>query len=392
MAILSYQNYIDLMKSGIYRQKIKIEVLRKEDFSVFSTITGDIVNGSGSLNCERKNGMRRTCNFSLINSCISYNGKYIPNIDKNILPPRQPFKLWLGVFDEFNNEYWTSQGIFFLEDPQVTSNFSESIVDINCIDAFGLFDGTLGGEVNNTYIIPLNSNIHNVLKSILNLQNYPLPPILDSQYNSEVTPYTITKQAGEGTLADIMIELATMLSANIFFNQDGNLVFEKDYNDDIKSSLFEFTTEEAIYQGATNTTKYSELYNSILVIGSNVNSLGTFIGEATNINLLSSTSVNNLGFKRQKLINNSLVYSNDLALQLANYLLKRTISVQNEISINSVPLYHLDVDNIITTTDKNNLNLDKKRYLITGYTIPFQIGSKMTIKAVDSVDLEFGDL
>lgn len=387
---LTFSDYLTLLSKGIYRQRIKLQILHYSDLSIQYEIVGDIVENSGSLNVERKNGIRRTMSCSLINHTVYNVGKYVPDIVNGVLSPRQPIKLYLGLADENGNEYYISQGVFFLTDPIVTSNFAESVVDLDLSDAFSMFDGTIGGELTKTYIIPLNSNIYNVINSILQTENYyPLPCILDSQYSSQTTPYTITKEAGSGTYGDILNELALMLSANLFFNTEGQLVFQQDYNDGIKGSVFDFTTANAQYLGATNKYDYTKFYNSILVVGQNVNGV-IYSAEVTNTNLMSPTSVNNIGFKRQKRIEDPNINSTQLCIDRANFELKRAIAIQNEVSISSIPLYHLDVDQVITLTDEN-LGFNKERFLINGFTIPFDVGGKMTINCVRAIDLPYND-
>lgn len=387
---LSFNDYLDLINKNIYRQRIKLQLLRYSDLSVYQEITGDIVNGSGSLHVERKNGIRRTMSCSLINHTIYNVGNYVPDIVNGVLPPRQPIKLYLGLADENGNEFYLPQGVFFLTDPQSSSNLSESIVTLDLSDAFSLFDGTTGGELTRTFIVTLNSNIYNVINSILQTENYyPLPCILDSQYSSQTTPYTITKEAGSGTYGDLLNELALMLSANLFFNTEGQLVFQQDYNDAIKGSVFDFTTANAQYLGVTNRYDYTKFYNSILVVGQNVNG-AVYSAEVTDTNLMSPTSVNNIGFKRQKRIEDPNINSTVLCQDRANFELKRAIAIQNEVSISSVPLYHLDVDQVITLTDEN-LKFNKERFLINGFTIPFDVGGKMTINCVRAIDLPYND-
>lgn len=386
---LTFSDYLNLVNSGAYRQRIKLQLLRYSDLSVYQEITGDIVSGSGSLHAERKNGIRRTMSCSLINHTIYNVGNYVPDIVNGVLPPRQPIKLYLGLADENGNEYYIPQGVFFLTDPQISSNLSESIVNLDLSDAFSLFDGTTGGELTRTYIVPLNSNIYNVINSILQTENYyPLPCILDSKYSSQTTPYTITKGAGSGTFGDILNELALMVSANLYFNTNGQLVLEQDVNDATKGSVFDFTTANAQYLGATNKYDYTKFYNSILVIGQNVNNGLIYSSEVTDTNLMSPTSVNNIGFKRQKRIEDPNINSTQLCTDRANFELKRAIAIQNEVSISSVLLYHLEVDSVITLTD-DNLKFNRERFLINGYNIPFGIGQKMTINCVRAIDLPY---
>ena len=67
--------------------------------------------------------------------------------------------------------------------------------------------------------------------------------------------------------------------------------------------------------------------------------------------LSSPTSINNIGFKRQKRIEDSNISSDALCVDRCNYELKKLVSLQNEVSISCIPfLYFLDIDNIITIT------------------------------------------
>ena len=73
----SFQDYIDTLNSGTYKQKIKLQLLRSEDESIREEIISIIENSSGSVNIQRTNGIRRTCDITLFN----LDGKYVPNIN-----------------------------------------------------------------------------------------------------------------------------------------------------------------------------------------------------------------------------------------------------------------------------------------------------------------------
>lgn len=383
---LSFSDYLNLIESGIYRQRIKLELLRYSDLSVYKEITGDVVKGSCNLTTERKNGVRRSSNFSLINSVIDDVGKYVPDIKNNVLSPRSPIRLYLGLANENNEEFYISQGIFFLASPSISSNFSQNIVNLELIDAFSIFNSQLGGELLSTYIIPLGTNLYTAINSILQTENsYPLPCILDSIYSLETNPYTITTEASS-SFGDILIELALIVSGNLFFNREGQLTLSQDTNDNIKGSVYDFTTENAHYKGATSRYNYSEFFNSVLVIGSNINGL-VYSAEATDNNLMSPTSVNNIGFKRQKRIENSNLNSTQKCQDLADYELKRLVSKQNEVSISSIPLYHIEADDVITLTDAS-LGFNKERFLINSINIS---DDQMTLNCVRAIDLPYND-
>ena len=75
-----------------------------------------------------------------------------------------------------------------------------------------------------------------------------------------------------------------------------------------------------------------------------------YVGEAINTNPQSPTRVSIIGTKRYYL-EDSNIYSTDLALQRAEYELNKLSILQNTINIKSSFMIHLDVNNCISITD-----------------------------------------
>lgn len=380
---LTYDDYINALKSTTIRPRIKIEFLYPDE-TVKEEITQDIKSDGGNLSINFQNGVRRSCNVSLIN----IDKKYIPS--PNTIWIKNKFRLWLGL--EINGEdYFISQGIFVIRNPEVSSNFSEKLVNLTGIDKFALLDGQLGGDLDAIYQISVGTNIYAAIKSILVLAGDTKSPILDTKYISEVTPYTIRKEAGRN-YGELLIELAGMLSTNIFYNENGHLVFEEgaiDIVDNVKSPIWEFTTDEFEYIGSTVTYQFEDIFNEVLVIGDNING-NIATGKATNTNLLSSTRTSLIG-KRTKVIEDSIISTNSLALQRANYELKRLVMLQSKSVIKSTPMFHLDVNKVITLTD-DYYNFNKDRFLIQSVNIPFSLGSQIDIDVVNAVELKFNNI
>jgi hypothetical protein len=376
---ITFDDYIDHLEStDVFIQKVKIELLRQDE-SVESEIVTELSNGSGSLSVQRQNGLRRSLNFEIIN----IDNEYLPDINK--LWWRSKFKLWLGV-DINGEDYYLPQGVFYMENPSVNSNFSNRNIQIKAVDKFSVLDGTLGGELDTNYTIAVGTNIYDAIQDILDIVGDTKKPVLDSYYSSQTTPYTIEKEIG-GNIGDIIIELAGMVSANVYYDVEGRLNFLRDIDDAYKSSQWNYTTETFIYLGATREYKFNELYNAVMVVGDNVNG-EIYDYTATDENLLSKTSVPNVGFKRTKIIQDQNIYSNALAEERANYELKRVIALQSAISITSIPIYHLDTDEVITLTDYY-LGLSEDRFLINGFTINLKTGSQMTLDIVNVVELPY---
>jgi len=378
---MNYSNYLSILNSGTYRQRIKVELLRPSDESPYGVVDTYLENSSGSsLNISWQNGVRRTCSIALIN--LSDSPYYI---DPDSLYINSKFKLHLGLEDGIGNIEWFACGVFLMDDPQLTSQFSQSILTLKGIDKFGAYS-SIRGELDGTYQIPLNTDISVSIKSILtDLVNDPKAPIIDVSLVGKTNPYTIVKEIGS-KIGDVLLELSSINSNNIYYNTEGQLVIEPDFDFSTQSSQFDFTTEQFQYLGNTTLTyKFSELYNSVLVISSNTNDI-TYSYRAQNNNLLSPVSIPNLGFERCFVYRTDILNSVVQCMDLANYILLRKTIMQSEISFSSIPLYHLSVGDVITLTD-SNLKLNKKRYIISSISLPLQVGSQMTINCVETQEL-----
>jgi len=386
----TYEQYLAKISSQTRKLKVKVVFLRDEDETDAFEFTEDLDSSSGSVSVQRQNGIRRTCDLTLVNN----NGDYFPNFDGGIWW-RRKFQVFMGIDCQSNvalqdigeeDIYWTSQGVFCLENPRVISNFSSKTVTIRGSDKFCVIDGTLGGETDGTYIVTVGTNILTAVQAVLDLVGDKKAPILDATLTSNVTPYTIEIPPGE-PLSSILIQLAQMVSANIYYNVDGQLVFTQDELDNTKPSIFDFTENDFLYMGSSQEYSFSNIYNSVLVIGDNING-EIFDYKLDYLNLLSPVSIPNMGFSRTKTIEDANIFTTELATLRAEYELKRLVCLQSAIDITCVPIYHATVDEVITLTDAS-MNLDNTRFLITSITVPLTLGGTMSISAVAVQEIDF---
>lgn len=382
---MNFTNYLSLVNSQIYHQRIKLELLRQSDESIYDVIDTYLENTSSStLNIQWVNGMRKACSITLIN---------LPNspyyIDPDSIYVNTRFKLWLGLEDETGNVEWSSQGIYLMADPSVTSNFSQSELTLNLVDKFGMFS-TVRGELEASYQIPVGTDISSAIQSILTLMNDPKPPIIHSSLVGKTLPYTIIKDIG-AKLGDLLLEIASINSNNIYYNNDGYLVVEPDFDFNTLFSQWDYTTEQFQYLGNTRLTyKFSELYNAVLVT-STLSSGLSYSAKVQNNNLLSPVSIPNIGYERIFPYKSEVLSSNQMCEDLANYILTRKTTIQSEVSFYSIPMYHYDVSQVITLTD-NNLKLNKDRYIVNSISLPLNTGAQMTVNCVKIKELDTSTL
>lgn len=362
----------------IYKPISKIEVLR-DDETVKKVIPLKD-NLGGSLSINKQNGLRRSMSFSVMND----NKLYIPQ--ENGLWFYTKFKLWLGL--EINGEeFYLPQGIFILENAEVTSNGSDTKVDIKLLDKYSMLDGSIFGELEASYEIPLNTSVPQAIKTILGVAGDLNSPMIDNAFTSILTPYTLRLNGGDN-LGKLIEELAEMCSADFYYNEDGIFIFEKFIEDNTKPSIQDFTTEDVLYLGGSKRYNLSEVYNGVRAEGTNING-NSVSAIVKNENLKSNTNIFVTREKIKHFTSNSIT-SLEQANLWAQYQLRQIMALKAEGSYTCMRIiFHLDVNKVITITD-DNLNSNRERFLIQSLTIPFGIGSgTSSFNAVNTNELEY---
>jgi hypothetical protein len=193
---------------------------------------------------------------------------------------------------------------------------------------------------------------------------------------SDKTPYTIYKEYG-GFYSDVLLELNNIISYNMYYSVNGKFVCEPDIPNLQKGSIWDFDDSDATLQSVSQTFNFEKSYNIVKVIGDNVNG-NIAIGTARNNAPSSSLSTLHIGNKLAPIITDENIDTDARAQYRANYELKRYSSMAVEVSITSIPLLHLDVDQVITITDSKEM-LDREKFLINSITIPLSPKSGQTM-------------
>ena len=356
---------------------------------------------SGDLSVNMQNGQRRTASITLAN----LNGEYDYNVNK--LWFGQQVRLWEGMILPNGQDFYISQGVFYVKDPEETYNPDLKQTTLNLVDKWAYLDGTLFGNLDGTYEVPMNSNIFNVIKSILNLDRGngqkvdSSVPIFTSFYNGKTTtlpdgstvpltntPYTYRCDSENGTYADIILEMNTMLAGWIGYDSFGQLRLspsQDDILDQTKPIQWEFTPKNSTFLGATYSVKNSEVYNDIIIIGESLSEYGQTAGRATNYDPKSDTNANLIGLKTKR-YSQSGYYTQDICESLAVFKLKRESVLKKSVSISCSQMFHLQENNLVTIQRVDKPGAPIERHLITGFSRPIAQAGAMTINAVSVQD------
>lgn len=404
-----YSEYLYTLKTN-YRPAIKIEWMNN-DGSSYGEITNSYVDMSGTVSVSMENGTRRTADIELDNS----NGEF--SVDVYNLWYGKMVKLWMGVYLSDGSPYYFPQGVFYVNSVEESNTPLQRTVSLHLIDKWCFLDGTMWGNLDGIYIVPISSNIYDALTKLLKTSRFtgenvdeagepqtnavdPIMPNLSSYYltktykdgettyNAIDTPYEIRMEYGK-TYADILLEFATILGAYIYYDVDGRLTIEPTQDDIVDSSkpiLWTFTPNEQEFLSEDSSHDFGTFYNDIIVIGYTTNGKQAK-GRAQNKNTASPTAIPIVGIKTYPPYEDAAYYTDEQCNELAEYYLKRQTIKQRSVQISSAPMFHLRENRLIECV--RPYTMEKEALLISGYDLPIGTTGTMSITATSVNEFSF---
>lgn len=400
--------YIQAVK-GEFTKIARLDFLRADDSLAFS-IDNNENNGrskafiqDGTLTVNLQNGKRRVASVTLSN----IDNEYEYNINKLWFNSR--VRLMEGLILPNGKEYYLSQGVFYIINPEEVFMPEKKTVTLNLEDKWSFLDGTIFGRLDGIYEVPINSNIFTAIESILRLHigdanSYivdGIMPVFTDYYNSQTTvlpdgrvisdllmPYTYRCDSDNGTYADIILEMNNILAGWIGYDADGRLRLDPsqdDILDTTKPVMWNFTPNEKNFLGATYTIKNSDVYNDIIITGEALSDYANVAGRACNYDPSSPTNINIIGNKTYR--ESAAGYASRRQCEdLAAFKLKRQTILQKSVSIQSSQLFHIKENELVTITRLDKPGAPVERHLVNGFTRPIAQTGKMTIQATSVQD------
>ncbi len=397
MSKLTFYDYLDALKKPVIVPCLKLEWLNPDD-TISHDITTSLYNTNGTLNITNQNGCRRTFNLQIHNE----DGKF--DVDVNKIWLGQKVKLYLGLYID-DTPYFIQQGVFYITNPTDIINPSTKCIQINCIDKWGALDGTVLGTLDGKYKVPVGADIFIATKKLLMTDRgngYPLDnimPNISTYFKTKMTrrsdgelisvlqtPFTADIDRGQ-TYADVLIQFNTMLAGCIYYDTVGRLNIEPNEDDLLdfnKEIVYNFDQNNCEILGKSRDYQFNEVYNDILCVGATINGYMAS-GRATNTNIQSDLCVQRIG-KKTKVFEDTNYYCDELCQDWANYLLRRNTILQSSLNITTIPMYHLDVNKLITITNEKN-HLEQEKFLINSLSIPLGVG-QMSMSVISVSELE----
>lgn len=225
-------------------------------------------------------------------------------------------------------------------------------------------------------------------KTLVSLEE-GLPELYDPalvQQSIFLNPYTIIIESGK-TLADLLLEYATVLFADVYYDENGYLRFvardrtKQDQSVYNKEIVWHFTVEEKELLGLELTNAFDKVYNDIIVLGQIIGGK-QMKARIQNQDPTSNTNVERIGIKTKPPYESDQYYSNQLCLELAGYYAQIDMAIDRAGTIKALPIYHMDVNKLITLSTPNN-KMKKEEFLVMGYTLPFNPIGQMSLNVTN---------
>lgn len=385
----SSQKIEEMVRSHTIFPRFRIFVLNPDETVKYEIPPEDIRTG-GSYSENYQSGQRRTLSFTLNNE----SGKYTPSINTFWLGTKVLFEIGMALPEDNDTVIWFSKGVYVMTNANPSHTADAYDVSLEFADKFNSLEGAMG-TIPTSYEIPTGEEIENVINDILMYGKGdgecldPKPMVYHSSFKGKVTQQTISESAGS-TWGAVILKLAEMLSAEVFYNTEGSLTFVPKVEvtqDGDKPVIFNFYEDEGDFTNNDLSFDMSSIVNRVVVIGANVNG-ATCQAIAVNDDPASPLCYQRIGYRTASPINDSNITSDILAQERADYELRKQIIAKTSIS-NTVlfnPL--LSVNNIVTITD-SFFGLQQERVLLQSLSFSLDYIGTMSISSTNIRNLPF---
>lgn len=361
----------------------------------------------GQISVNLQNGRRRSATVTLSNVDARF------DYDVNKIWFGNEIAIDEGLYLSDGQEYYIPQGIFLIENPNEVVEPGRRTITYNLVDKWANLDGTLFGNLEGTYEVPVNTNIFDPIKELLaedrgnGLVLDRVNPIFTEYYNNRyqelpngstvalvMSPYTLTVDGESGTKAEVILGLTAMVNAWVGYDTSGALRVEPSQDDILDSNkpiIWQFSQNETQLLGLSYTVKNTEVFNDYIVIGEMLENYKQPSGRAQNLDPSSDTNINLIGRKTKRV--NKAGYGTDLMCQdYAVWKLKRAAVLQKAVTVSCSQIMHIEENKLITIVRTDKPGSPVERHLVQSFTRPLASGGPMTISCVSVNDFPIATL
>ena len=374
------------LSKPIIRPRFRLHWLNEDETVKDILPMEDIV--SGSYNENYQNGQRRNISLTLHNE----DKRYTQSI--NGIWDSVKFSFESGIEIDGGEVIWFPKGIYIVSNVTSSNSSGGKTVNVDLTDKYSIFEGR-SGTFETTYSISPGITIQDIITDILNYNRGdgtrldPKPMVYNSAFLDKKTQATITKEAGSN-FGEVLNELATQLSAEVFYDTLGNLTWVpiNETSDDIdKPIIYQLYDVEGDFNNNDLSFGMSDIVNRVIVTGATVNG-GVCRATALNDDPSSPMCYQRIGYRTADVINDTNITSDILAQERADYELRQKLILKTTASVTTMFNPLLMVNNMVGITDEF-YGFEQEKFLIQSLSYSLDASGTMSLSLTNARNLPF---
>ena len=371
----------------VRRQSITLQVIDEKTHEVIDTIVGQA--SSGNLRISSTSLIRRTADFKMIVSKTTY-----PNPD-SLLWFNKYIKMYAGIIDNANGEEINFLlGTFWIDKISYEKSASSYELTVTLADKMLKYNDN---QLVDKTEIAIGTPIHIAMRKAMEKAGETKFGFVEPSLENEVVPYTL-KFGQVDQFTKLITTLRDMyMEFGCGYNIKGEFEFRKypmQLDAQTDRPKWEFTSQNV---GFDTIISFKEDYdltnikNKYIVYGniSEVTGIAP-IGEARVTDAKSPFNVYAIG-ERIKVVQEQKYVTNEQCIAKAKYEVLKSSNFQEKVTIETVPIYFLDVNDVITVEHPETHKIEK--YAMDSINTTLSVEGTMKIEAhkLYFVTLEYGE-
>lgn len=360
-------NYADLHLQNIRKLHITVEVVDDSD-NVIEAIHG--LSTGGNINVSGNSLIRRTGTLSFVLFDMLLPKK------ENLLWMTNKIRVYAGIENmaSVDNEITHfCLGTFFITEPAIDISKDSRTISINLEDNMMRWEQE---QLENKLKIEAGVPLHT---AVVQTMNFYGEFKVDVEFTDLKVPYTLEFMEGESIL-NVLTKLRDLyMDWECFYDIDGTLIFRKMeiQKKDGEPIVWSFDKESDLVTIFKENFTYKEVKNRVVVIGQMDTGTGLTPRAEANITLETSPFHKDQIGQRTMVITDSSMGNAIQCESKAKYELFKRSTFQEKLSINTIPIYYLDANNVIEV--RNHATGDLELYVVDSIGIGLGIEDEMSL-------------
>lgn len=399
--------YEKALRTGNFSKLARLRFLNPDGTTAFS-VDNDPDNSksgaflqSGTVSVNLQNGVRRTADVTLAN----VDGTFDYNVEKVWFGSE--IAVDMGALLPDGTALYFPQGVYRVTGPGENVDPSGRTVRYSLTDKWAGLDGTLNGTLESAYIVNAGTSIFDPIAALLQTDRgdgQPFDresPVFTEYYNGKTqelpgggtaaitaTPYTLTVDSEDGSVADVILELCGMLVAWVGYDPTGRLRIDPSQNDILdtdKPVSWRFSLAESQVMGLAYDIKLQDVKNDYIVVGMMADDYTQPAARAQNLDPRSDTNINLIG-RKTKRESKPEYATGRICADYAEWMVKRTSVLHRAVTIRCNQIFHLTENTLIEVTRTDLPNSPVEKHLVQGFELPISGTEPMSITATSVHD------